>query len=100
MNKKLFAITILSIAITTPVWAAEQVSETTIDDGRAVCERYAEEDGVPAAKMAGYMALCIEEIKGHIGVDLSMDNDSEPVAESYEVEEEYVTDQDDQDAER
>jgi hypothetical protein len=99
MNKKLLAVTILSIAITTPVWAVEQVSEPANDKGRVVCERYAEEDEVPAAKMAGYMALCLEEIKGQIGVDQGMDNYSDLEMETSELEEESATDQQDQVAE-
>lgn len=93
MNKKLFlTATIISLAMTTPVWATEQTAESSSQNYRIVCERYAEEDEVTADKMAGYMALCLEEIKNQLANEVNMDSPADADMDTVEPGEDATVD--------
>ncbi len=81
MNKSFLATVLFGLLVSSPVWAETPASSYTPEDDRALCERYAKEDGVTPNQMADYMKQCLRDLAepaaGEYGADLPEENATE-----------------------
>ena len=63
MKKTIFTIaTIISLAITTPVWTETLDLDSNQQDNQTLCDQYAQEDQIAPDQMAEYMSRCLQSM--------------------------------------